>query len=61
MGVQLTGIFDQAAKEFGAMGRMKLAMLTTISSVRAVDEPDSAENIKKFEQALVQLRQTMKA
>lgn len=48
--------YDQASKEFSAVGRMKLAMLTLISSVKAGDAPDSPENIKKFEAALDKLR-----
>ena len=61
MGARLIYFFEQASKEYGAVGRMKLAMLTKVSSVKAQDETDSAENIKKFEQALAQLRLEPKA
>ncbi len=61
MGARLVGYFEKAAAQYGAMGRMKLAMLTSISSAKAEGEADSPENIKKFEQALEQLQQTMKA
>lgn len=57
MGVKLVGIFDAADKEFGFMGRMKLAMLTKIASAKAAEEADSPENLRLFEQALAKLRQ----
>jgi hypothetical protein len=56
MGVRLTEFYDKASKEFGAMGRMKLALLTQISSTKAAGEADSPDAIKKFELALTQLR-----
>lgn len=56
MAAKLTEFYVQAAKEFGVMGRMKLAMLTKIPSEKAVMEADTPDNIKLFEQALVQLR-----
>lgn len=56
MGAQLVGFYEKVAKEFGFEGRMKLALLTTISSTKAEAEPDSPENIKKFEEAVAQLR-----
>jgi len=61
MGARLVGFYEQAAKELGVPGRMKLAMLTGIPSLAAETQPDSAENIKKFEQALSQLRQMPKS
>jgi hypothetical protein len=57
MAAKLTEYYAQATKEYGVMGRMKLAMLTKISSEKAGNEPDSPENIKLFEQALIQLKQ----
>ena len=56
MAQKLTDYYAQAAKEFGIMGRMKLAMLTKIPSEKAGTEADSPDNIKLFEQALSQLR-----
>ena len=38
------------------MGRMKLAILTKVASAKAAEEADSPENIRLFEQALLQLR-----
>ena len=57
MAAQLSEFYNQAAKQYGVMGRMKLAMLTKISSEKAGSEPDSPENIKLFEQAMLQLKQ----
>ncbi len=56
MAAKLTEYYAQAAKQYGVMGRMKLAMLTKISSEKAGTEPDSADNIKLFEQAMLQLK-----
>jgi hypothetical protein len=57
MATKLTEFYAQATKQYGVMGRMKLAMLTKISSEKAGNEPDSPENIKLFESALLQLKQ----
>jgi hypothetical protein len=56
MAAKLTSFYAQAAQEFGVMGRMKLAMLTQISSEKAGTEPDSPANIQLFEKAFGQLR-----
>jgi len=56
MAAKLTEFYAQAAKQYGVMGRMKLAMLTKISSEKAGAEVDSPENIKLFEQAMLQLK-----
>lgn len=56
MAAKLTEFYAQAAKQYGVMGRMKLAMLTKISSEKAGAELDSPENIKLFEQAMLQLK-----
>jgi hypothetical protein len=58
MGVKLTAFFEQANKEFGPIGRMKLAMLTQIASAKAETEADSPDNVRKFEQAMVQMRKS---
>ena len=57
MGAQLSNYYSQAYVEFGIMGRMKLAMLTKISSEKAQSEPDTPQTAKVFEDALNQLRQ----
>jgi hypothetical protein len=56
MAAKLTEFYAQASKQYGVMGRMKLAMLTKISSEKAGAEADSPENIKLFEQAMLQLK-----
>ena len=56
MATRLNGFFTQAATEFGIVGRMKLAILTKISSEKALSEPDSPSNIQLFENAMAQLR-----
>ena len=56
MAAKLTEFYAQASKQYGVMGRMKLAMLTKISSEKAGSEPDSPDNIKLFEQAMLQLK-----
>lgn len=56
MAARLSEFYQQAAQEFGLAGRIKLAMLTKISSEKAASADDSPENIRIFEQALKQLR-----
>jgi len=56
MAAKLNDFYKQAAQEFGLPGRIKLAMLTKISSEKAEAAPDSPENIRIFEQAMKQLR-----
>jgi hypothetical protein len=56
MAAKLNEFYKQAAQEFGLAGRIKLAMLTKISSEKAEAAEDSPENIRIFEQALQQLR-----
>jgi len=56
MATRLNGFYTQAANEFGIVGRMKLAILTKISSEKAMSEPDSPSNIQIFESAMAQLR-----
>lgn len=56
MAARLTEFYDKAANEFGLAGRIKLALLTKISSEKAGAVEDSPDNIRVFEQALKQLR-----
>lgn len=52
MGQQLLKKFEQA-KEFGGLkAQMRLAILTKIPSQKAANEPDSPENLAKFEAAM---------
>ena len=56
MATRLNEFYQQAAREFGLAGRIKLAMLTKISSEKAQAAEDSLENIRIFEKAMQQLR-----
>ena len=56
MAAKLNDFYKQAAQEFGLAGRIKLAMLTKISSEKAEAAEDSPENIRIFERAIQQLR-----
>ena len=56
MAAKLNQFYDEAAKMGGLKAKMRLALLTLISSAKAGGEPDSPENIKKFEQAMLELK-----
>ena len=55
MAEKLLSYFDQAKAKAGLQGKIKLAMITKISSQDAGKLPDSPENIALFEKALGQL------
>ena len=57
MGIQLVEYYEKASQEFGQLGRVKLALLTSISSTKAANEADSPANLERFEKAITQLRQ----
>jgi len=59
MGIQLKERYEAVGKEMGAVGRMKLAMLTKMSSTAAADAEDSAGNLKLVDDAILQLRKAM--
>lgn len=48
MGVKLQKYYDLVKEKAGLKGTMRLAMQTGISSKRAMEEPDSPVNLKKF-------------
>lgn len=56
MGSKLTGFFEEAKKVAGMKGQMRMAMLTGVSSQKAVAEADSPELVKKFTDALAQIK-----
>ena len=56
MAETLVSYYTEIEKEFGFTGRMKLAMLTKISSDKAESVADSPENVRAFELAVKQLR-----
>jgi hypothetical protein len=55
MGDRLVAYFARAEAKGGIQAKLKLAMLTKMSSAQAQGADDSAENIKKFEDSLAQL------
>jgi len=59
MGMQLVNRYEEVGRELGAVGRMKLAMLTKLSSTHAAEIEDSASNLKLVDDAIAQLRKGM--
>ncbi|MGA8036676.1 MAG: hypothetical protein WA823_16485 [Candidatus Acidiferrales bacterium] len=55
MGAKLLAVYEHAQKELGAPGRMRIAILTSLSSIKAGDAPDSPENLKLFQDAMAKL------
>lgn len=60
MAEKLTNFFEEAKKLGGLKAKMRLAVLTDVSSVKAPSEPDSSENIKKFDEAMKELKKEFK-
>ncbi len=56
MGKQLLQRYDEIGREMGAVGRMKLAMLTKMTSGAAEKAEDSPSNLRLVEEAVMQLR-----
>lgn len=52
MAQKLVRYYEFAEKAGGLMARMRVAMITGISSSKAAEAPDSPENIEKFKQAI---------
>ena len=61
MGQKLLEFYNEVVELGQAKARMRLAMLTRVSSVQAAQEPDSAENIKKFQEALQEIKKEFHA
>jgi hypothetical protein len=59
MGMVLKSRYEQVGNELGSTGRMKLAMLTKISSIKAAEIEDSADNLKIVDDAIAQIRKGM--
>lgn len=59
MGIQLKQRYEDVGREMGSLGRMKLAMLTKMSSTHAAEVEDSASNLKLVDDAIAQLRREM--
>ena len=56
MGARLVEFYAEAAKQAGLEGKIKLAMITRISSANAAAEPDSPANIELFRKALEEVK-----
>ncbi|MFO0755427.1 MAG: GAF domain-containing protein [Byssovorax sp.] len=56
MGKRIVAFFAEAEKLGGLEGKIRLAMLTRITSTRAQVEPDTTAIVAKFEQAMTTLR-----
>ncbi len=52
MGTQLVNLYKEAQVKGGLKARIRLAMLTGISSTKAMSAPDSPANIAKFRKAI---------
>lgn len=55
MAARLEKAYEIAEKQGGLQLKMRLAMKSGISSVKAASEPDSPENIDKMKKSLVEL------
>ncbi len=55
MAEKLKKYYEIIAEKAGMQARMRLAMKTGISSPKAVDAPDTPENLEKFHKAVVEL------
>ncbi|OGS36910.1 MAG: hypothetical protein A2293_13480 [Elusimicrobia bacterium RIFOXYB2_FULL_49_7] len=60
MGQKLLNYYETAKAKGSIKAQMRLAMITAISSAKAASEPDSPENIQKFEAAMVELAKEFK-
>lgn len=56
MAEKLSKFYDEVSQLGGLKAKMRLAVLTSISSSKAGGEPDSPENIKKFEKAMQEIK-----
>lgn len=57
MGDKLLQFYEEASKLGGPKAKMRLAMITLIPSKKADTEPDSPENVQKFQQAMKEIKQ----
>ena len=51
MGQRMVRYYEFAQEKAGIVGRMRLALKVRISSQKALEEPDSQENIQKLKAA----------
>jgi phage-related protein len=60
MGKKLTQFYEEAKELGGLKAKMRLAMITLMPGAQAKVEPDSPENIKKFQEAMKEIRKEFK-
>lgn len=60
MAAEMLKLFEEANNLAGALARVKLAMISRISSVAAQTLPDTPENLQKLRQALEAIRKELK-
>lgn len=60
MAQKLADFYEKAKAKGGIKATMRLAMLTSIPSNKASTEPDSPENIQKFESAMTEIEKEFK-
>ncbi len=52
MGERLVRFYSLVSQQYGLAGKVKLAQETKVPSTHAAIEPDTPENIKRFEEAV---------
>jgi hypothetical protein len=60
MGERLMKYYSEAEALGGLKAKMRLAVLTLLPTTKAEVEPDSPENIAKFEKAMLELKKEFK-
>jgi hypothetical protein len=60
MGKRLLNFYDDAVKIGGQKAKLRLSMITCVPSIIAASTPDSDENIKKFQEAMSEIRKEFK-
>jgi len=56
MAQKLAQFYAEAAKMGGLKAKMRLAVLTNVPSSKSSSVPDSPENLKKFQAAMMELK-----
>lgn len=59
MGAKLEAFYAQADQLGGVKAKVKLAMLTKLSAKAASEAPDSPENLKMMQEAMVELKKAL--
>ncbi|MBN1435695.1 MAG: hypothetical protein JW936_01350 [Sedimentisphaerales bacterium] len=60
MGAQLLSFYDQAKAAGSLKAQMRLAMITGVPSSKAAAEPDSPDNLAKFQAAMTKIQAEFK-